>query len=283
VTRILEALDFPLFTFADGGVITVGSVAVFLVILTLSFVVSRAVQRVMVQAMRRGGGFDEGSISTARRLTHYLIILIGAGVALQMIGVSLTAVFAAGAVVAVGVGFALQNILQNFVSGVILLAERSITENDVLEVDGQMILIQRIGARTTVARTREDEELIIPNSILVQSTVTNYTLSDSAYRIRAKVGVAYGTDEDLAERALVRAGESVPSRLESRAPAVLLLEFGDSSVVWEVSVWAEDPWQAKATRSDLNKAIARVFREEGITIAFPQLDVHFPEGAPARS
>ena len=278
--RVQEVLDTQLFQVA-GGTITVASLLTFVLILLLSYWVSRLVQGVVLRTLRRGGVEDEGTLSTVRRLTHYAVLLTGLAVALQAVGISLAAVFAAGAVVAVGVGFALQNILQNFVSGVILLAERSITERDVLEVDGQMILVEKIGARATVARTREDEQLIIPNSTLVQSTVTNYTLSDSSYRIRSRVGVAYESDMDRVERTLIEAARSVAGREESRDPVVFLIEFGDSTVVWEASIWAEDPWAARLTRSDLNKAIWKAFREAGITIAFPQLDVHVRSQGPA--
>jgi small-conductance mechanosensitive channel len=203
------------------------------------------------------------------------VVLVGLGVGLQTVGINLGALFAAGAVVAVAVGFAMQNILQNFVSGVILLAERSITESDVLEVDGRIVRVVKMGTRATVARTRDDEEIIIPNSMLVQSSVTNYTLGDSLYRIRAQVGVAYESHMPDVMEVLRAAGESVPNRVLEKDPIVLLLEFGDSSVVFEASIWAEDPWAARVTRSALNMAIWHHLKEAGITIAFPQVDVHF--------
>ncbi len=178
------------------------------------------------------------------------------------------------------VGFAMQNILQNFVSGVILLAERSITESDVLEVDGRVVRVVRMGTRATVARTRDEEEIIIPNSSLVQSSVTNYTLGDSLYRVRAKVGVAYATDLEHATKVLLEAGASIPNRVLEKDPIVLLLEFGSSSIDFELSIWAVDPWAARVTRSDLNMAIWRHLKEAGITIAFPQLDVHFDGDPP---
>ena len=204
------------------------------------------------------------------------------GVGLQTIGIQLGALFAAGAVVAVALGFAMQNILQNFVSGVILLAERSITESDILEVDGRIVQVKKMGTRATVARTRDEEEIIIPNSMLVQSSVTNYTLGDHLYRIRAKVGVAYGSDMDQVMEVLRAPEHSVQERVLDRDPIVLLLEFGSSSVDFEVSIWAEDPWAARLIRSALNMAIWRHLKEDGITIAFPQLDVHFdPAGGEA--
>jgi small-conductance mechanosensitive channel len=203
------------------------------------------------------------------------VILVGLGVAIQTVGINLGALFAAGAVVAVAVGFAMQNILQNFVSGVILLAERSITELDVLDVEGRVVRVVRMGPRATVVRTRDDEEIIVPNSTLVQSSVTNYTLRDSLYRIRTTVGVAYGSDMDRVTEVLRQAGEAMPNRVPDKDPVVLLLDFGNSSVVFEVSIWEQDPWAARVTRSKLNMTIWNKHKEAGITIAFPQLDVHF--------
>ncbi len=270
---VRDLANYELFVLA-GSPVTLASIGSFVLIVLVAFWVSKVLQRVVSKALTRGGVRQEGTIATVRKLLHYAVLLVGLAVALQTVGISLATLFAAGAFVAVGVGFALQNILQNFVSGVIILAERSITERDVLEVEGEMIRVEKIGARSTVARTREDNELIIPNSILVQSTVVNYTLTDPAYRVRTSVGVSYGSDMNQVEGTLKRAASTVPGRLESHEPAVLLLEFGDSSVVWEASIWTADPWRARFVRSALNKAIWDALKEDGITIAFPQLDVH---------
>ncbi len=272
-------LDFRLFE-VGGTVVTGASVVTFLVILLVTFSVSRALQRVLARLLVRGGLHREDTLATTRRLLHYTVLLVGFAVALQTIGISLTTVFAAGAVAAVAIGFALQNILQNFVSGVILLAERSITETDVLEVEGKVVRVVRMGARATVARTREDEELIIPNSILVQSTVKNLSLTDEVYRVRGRVGVSYDSDMAIVEEVLMAAARALPNRLESKEPAVMLLDFGDSSVVWEASIWAEDPWQSAIMSSELNKAIWFALKKAGITIAYPQLDLHVIGGLP---
>jgi small-conductance mechanosensitive channel len=272
--RALALANFPIITLA-GTDVTFVSILTFLFILIVSVWLSRILRRVSESWLRARGMDEEGTISTANRLLHYLVMLVGLGVGLQTMGFNLGALFAASAVVAVAVGFAMQNILQNFVSGVILLAERSITEADVLEVDGRIVRVVKMGTRATVARTRDEEEIIIPNSNLVQSSVTNYTLGDSLYRIRGKVGVAYDSDMNRVIEVLMAAGQSVPDRVMDKNPIILLLEFGDSSVVFEVSIWAEDPWAARVTRSALNMAIWKHLKEANLTIAFPQLDVHF--------
>jgi potassium efflux system protein len=278
VTAIGDGLEFRLFE-VGGTVITGASVATFFVVILASFWISRVIQKIAVGLMHRSGLAHEGTVATTRRLLHYAVMIVGVAVALQSIGISLATVFAAGAVAAVAIGFALQNILQNFVSGLILLGERSIKETDVLEVEGSTVRVIRMGARATVARTREEEELIIPNSTLVQSTVKNLTLTDQVYRVRTRVGVSYSSDMHKVEEVLTATAARLENREPSRDPVVFMIEFGDSSVVWETSVWAADPWRAPLTRSDLNKAVWWALKDAGITIAFPQVDVHFDPGS----
>jgi len=280
-TRLDGWANHRLFTLSGVDVNAVSILTVILILL-VSVWVSRILRRVAEGWLRVRGVGEPGTIATTKKLLHYAVMVTGIGVAIQTIGIDLSTVFAAGAVVAVALGFALQNILQNFVSGVILLAERSITESDVLEVDGRIVKVERMGTRATVARTRDEEEIIIPNSMLVQSSVTNYTLGDSLYRVRSRVGVAYGSDMAKVTQVLLEAGASVAERVQEKDPLVLLLEFGNSSVDFEVSIWAEDPWRARVTRSNLNTAVWDHLKAAGITIAFPQLDVHFDQGGGPR-
>lgn len=279
VAAFQSVLDVRLFE-VGGTTVTVASVVTFVLLVIATFWVSRLIQGVVGRMLTRGGVRQQGTVSLVQRGVHYLVLVSGVAVALQTIGISLATVFAAGAVVAVAIGFALQNILQNFVSGVILLAERSIKETDILEVNGRVIQVEKIGTRATVARTRSDEQMIIPNSELVQSLVTNYTLQDSLYRVVTEVGVSYGSDMARVREALVAAAAGVSGRAAVKDPVVQMREFGDSSVVFAVSIWTDDPWHALHVRSDLNEAIWFGLKDAGITIAFPQVDVHFPGGAP---
>ena len=271
--NLAQILNQQLFELS-GTSVTPASILTFAVIVLVSYWISAAVQRVVARMLTRSGFKDPGTISTIRKLLHYAILLVGFAVGMQTVGISLASIFAAGAVVAVAVGFALQNVLQNFVSGIILLAERSITERDVLQVEGRQVVVEKLGTRATVARTLDDDEIIIPNSVLVQSTVTNLTLADDLQRIRARVGVAYGSDMDQVQSVLCDAGRTVEAREMAHEPQALLIEFGDSSVVWEVSIRSSDPWSARRIRSELNMAIWRHLQAAGIVIAFPQLDLH---------
>ena len=268
------ALDVPLFTLA-GTPVTLATLVVFAAIVAATWLLSFLIGKAVARAFKLRGVTDEGTVEVFRRLLHYAILATGLAIGLQTVGINLAALFAAGAFLAIGLGFAMQNIMQNFVSGLILLAERSITPGDVLQIEGRFVRVQKLGIRATIARSLDEEEIIVPNSVIVQSTVTNYTLKDSLYRLRCVVGVTYGSDMNLVRETLARTAESVSWRVADKEPVVLLTEFGSSSVDWEVSVWMDDPWRVRKARSELNQAIWWALQEAGITIAFPQLDVHF--------
>jgi len=268
----LSRYDLPLFEIGGTPVTVVTLVAAALVI-TVTYAFSLLLRRIAGRALRKKSG-NEGEVRAVLRILHYAVMAVGVSIALSTSGINLGALFAAGAVFAVAVGFAMQNIAQNFVSGVILLVERVIKPGDVLEVEGAMVKVEHIGLRTTIAKTLDDEELVIPNATIVQNTVKNYTLRDPHYRVRVRVGVAYGSDMELVKRTLESVAGPVEWRCPEPEPRILLVEFGASSVDWEVSVWTEDPWRVKQWRSDLHLRIWRALAAQGITIAFPQLDVH---------
>ena len=220
---------------------------------------------------------DRRTVGTATSLVRYAVLIVGFTAALQTAGIDLTTLFAAGAIFAIAVGFAMQSIIQNFVAGVILLAERTIKPGDVLEVEGQVVRVENMGIRSTIARSRDGEELIIPNNILVQSTVKNYTLADARYRMQVSVGVVYGSDMALVRRTLAEAAEKVAEiwGVTDPAPLVVMAGFGDNAVEFKVAIWMSDPWEWLAAVNELHEAIWWALREKEIVIAFPQLDVHF--------
>jgi len=243
-------------------------------VIVATFVLSGMAQRGVRRAMSRRGPADEGRIAVTNKLLHYAALFVGFGVAFHTMGLNLSALFAAGAIFAVGLGFAMQNIAQNFVSGIILLAERAITPGDVLEVDGQIVKVLRMGIRATIARSRDGEDAIIPNSLLVQSVVKNFTLDDAAYRVRTEVGVIYGSDMKVVRETLEEVAERNNSGEPHYEAQVLMLRFGNSSVDFEVAIWMDDPWFARRRLSQLNEEIWEAFQQKGIVIAFPQLDLH---------
>jgi len=273
VEGLVPALDVVLFQIGDTTV-TLATAVVMLLIVGLTMICSRVVGKWFDRMSRRRSADGRTAAATAR-LIHYAILITGFGIAAHTAGIDLTALFAAGAIFGVIIGFAMQNIASNFISGVILMAERSIKPGDIVDVDGTIVRIRELGIRSTIGRTRNEEDLIIPNANLVQSTVKNYTLKDSLYRVDAPVGVSYSSDMALVRKTLETTAAGIPWRNRSMEPAVLMTEFGSSSVNFEVSVWIDDPWRVRSLRSQLNEAIWDSLQAEGITIAFPQLDVHF--------
>lgn len=270
-------LDYRLFTLGDSPV-RVSTLLVLLLVLVAAYWASRGIQRAIRRVLRTRGIVDVGTTELVLRLVHYGIMAVAIAVGLQTVGIQLAALFAAGAIFAIAVGFAMQNIAENFVSGLILVGERSIKPGDVLEVDGRVVRVVRMGIRSTVARTRNDEDIIIPNSKLVGDTVKNFTLRDSIYRIRSQVGVVYSSDPRHVMATLERVAEGLEWRDRAYPPQVVLTEFGDSSVQFEVRIWVNDPWRATGLESALNEAVWYALKKEGITIAFPQLDVHLDPG-----
>jgi potassium-dependent mechanosensitive channel len=273
----LQKIDFdfdtPLFDLA-GATITPTSLIVFAVVVLFFYAASRLARRGLREVILRRFARDRGSAEAVGRLAEYVILFIGLATAFRAIGIKMSALAAAGAVFAVAIGFAMQNIMQNFVSGIILLMERSIKPGDVLEVDGEIIQVKETGIRSTIAQTLDLEDLIIPNSILVQSTVKNFTLKDSRYRLGATVGVGYGSDMQRGMEVLARAAEGLPGRLTTIPPTVQMTEFAASSVNFRVHVFVDQPWRRNQYLSDLNQAIWFALKDAGIVIAFPQVDIH---------
>lgn len=272
-----DILDYPLHTSGVGRV-TVATLVALVVMLVLSWWFARAMERALDRAMRRRGVRDEGSIRSIGRLIYYFVLALGFGVSLSTAGLSLSSVFAAGAVFAVGIGLAFQSLAENFVSGIFLLFDQSITSGDVLEVDGKVVRVLEMRMRTTVARTRDEEDLIIPNSVLLQNTVKNYSLKDSTYRLIVTVGVSYDSDMAVVKQVLEKAGAETPERIPDRAARAELLEFADSAVVWRLLIWIADPWRAVAIQCAVNERIWWAFREAGVGIPYPQVDVHLKDG-----
>ena len=273
IYKALETINFRL---ADigGRSLTLGTVIVALLTVIAAYGVSWLAQRGVARALDTK---DQGSVHVVSRLLHYVIIGVGFSIALETAGVELRALFAAGAVFAVGIGFAMQNIVQNFVSGVILLVEHSIRPGDVLDIEGRQVRVIEMGVRSTRVRSRDDEILIVPNSTLVQSTVRSYTLMDTLCRVRVTVGVTYDSDMTVVRATLEEAARTFTARSQTKAPLVMLINFSPSSVDWEVSIWIEDPWQLRPSGSLLREAVWNAFAAREIRMAYPQLDVHFDE------
>lgn len=276
---IAHAVRVELFHIA-GTPITLVSLLTALVLVVGAARLSRVMQRTIERALDARQLDDPGTRALLTRLSHYGLMAVAIALAMQTLGFDLGSLFAAGAIFAVGIGFAMQTIAQNFVSGVILLLERSIRPGDILRVGGRIVRVEHMGIRSTVVRTLDDEDLIVPNSSLVQDTVSNLTFNERRIRVRVLVGVHYDSDMALVEQVLSRVGQSFPHRIPAQPAVAQLRDFGASSVDWELSVWVADPWSLDRAAADLRMRIWNAFKDDGVVIAYPQVDVHLVDGTP---
>ncbi len=217
---------------------------------------------------------DQGAGDAIKKLLHYFLILLGFLVSLSLVGIDAKSFFVFGGALGIGIGFGLQNIVNNFISGLILLFERPIKIGDMVVVENESGRVRKIGLRSTVIETFDRAELIVPNSQFISQKVTNWTFSNPLARIRISVGAAYGTDIPLVLGILKEVALANPLVLKSPQPLALFVRFGESSLDFELHVWIADVADRLSVTSELGQAIAGSFRDAGIEIPFPQREVH---------
>jgi small-conductance mechanosensitive channel len=217
---------------------------------------------------------DRGVRDSIKKLLHYAILALGVLMALSLAGIELKNFAVLAGALGIGIGFGLQNIVNNFVSGLILLFERPIKIGDMVVLDGEWGTVRKIGLRSTTVETFDQSEVIVPNSLLVSEKVTNWTLSNEQCRIVVPVGVAYGSDVEKVLHILYASAQTHPNVLDNPPPSAIFTAFGASSLDFELRVWAKSVAERLIIKNDLLLYIDRRFREEDIEIPFPQRDLH---------
>jgi small-conductance mechanosensitive channel len=247
-------------------------------VLLAAFWISGTTQRYLVRRLQRQDTGGAQAIQSYRRIVQAVVWVIGGAIALHTLGIDLTHMFTAGGLFAVALAFAMKDLAENLVSGLLLRLGGEIKHGDVLRTeDGEIVQVKKIGSRTSIVRTKEEADRIIPNAALAQNAISNYTHGDSLYRLETTVGVAYESDLRKVRTTLETVCEHLDWKSAQKQPLIQLLDFGDSSVVYRVLVWIEDPWISGRLRSELNEAIWWALKDVGIVIAFPQLDVHIAQ------
>jgi small-conductance mechanosensitive channel len=277
----INAAGIPLLWTAPVPGISLSLVQLFLLIALLVgvFWFSSRTKRFLFNRFLVKSGLDRSLQYAIAQIVSNLVLVIGIFIVLENTGIHLGALTVFAGAVGVGVGFGLQNIASNFISGLVILAERPITIGDRVEVAGIVGQVQQIRARSTVILTNDNIAMIVPNTKFIDSPVTNWTYGDPRVRFRVPIGVAYGSDVKKVSEALIAAGASNPHVLEHPAPSVFLKEFGESSINFELVVWSSEmSHRPSRFKSDLNFAIEEKLREAGIEIPFPQRDVHIRSG-----
>lgn len=277
-----EILDMLRKNLVSLGDVTITPAVLITVVLILlgAFWVSRLLRGMLRRNVFRRTHLNIGVQESILRILHYIIMLLGVFIAVQQIGVDLTTLAAISAVLMVGIGLGLQNITSNFISAIILLFERPVQVGDFVEVSGIQGRIRAIKTRSSVVETLDNVSIIVPNSNFITDNVTNWSYRDSKVRIHVFVGVSYGSDVDLVAETLLRVSRSHEEVLLNPEPAIQFLEFADSTLNFDLLVWINDASRQYSIRSDLNFAVVKAFREQGITIAFPQRDLHIRSAVP---
>jgi small-conductance mechanosensitive channel len=238
-----------------------------------------ALRRYFVRRLLQRTRFEPPLQFAIARIGGYAFIALGFYIALQMVGLNLTSLAVVAGAVGVGIGFGMQNIVHNFVSGLIILAERPIAIGDRIEVGGVAGQVTQIRLRSTTVLTNDNIAYIVPNSDFITHTVTNWSHGDSKVRIRLKVSAAYGTEPAFLERLLLEVALAHPKVLRDPAPSVFFCGFGDSALEFELGVWTvEMTSQPRRFKSELFFAIEKTLRENRIEIPFPQRDLHLRSG-----
>jgi small-conductance mechanosensitive channel len=225
---------------------------------------------------------DVGAREAMTTITGYVGFVVAALIGLTIAGVSFSNLAIVAGALSLGIGFGLQNIVNNFVSGIILLFERPIKAGDWIVTGTTEGYVKKIRVRSTEVQTFDRSEVIVPNSELVANQVTNWTLRDKYGRIKIDVGVAYGSDTELVKKLLESVTEDVPEIVHNRSTLpvkVLFLGFGESTLDFQLRFYIFDIGYILDVKSELHFAIDKAFRENDIEIAFPQRDIHIKSGA----
>lgn len=261
------------FTIQDTKV-TVGSIIWAILIFYLIICTSWTIRTTLETEYYPKKNIEPGVGISINRLIYYSFICLAIAIAMCIMGISFQSLTVIIGALGVGIGFGLQNIVNNFASGLILLFERSIKVGDIVVVGGTWGTVKHLGLRATVIQTFANAEMIVPNSDLVASTVNNWTMTNRRTRFSVNVGVAYGTDPKMVKQILLDIANAHKNVLKDPAPAVVFTEFGDSSLNFELRCWVADINNHWSTQDDLMYEVDRKFKENNIEIPFPQRDLY---------
>ncbi|WP_111307514.1 mechanosensitive ion channel family protein [Confluentibacter sediminis] len=245
-----------------------------LVVITVIFITTLVLRLVLKVITRKLPEEDKGKFNVVYGYFRWLVYLFILLITLNAVGVDITAVFAASAALMIGVGLALQTLFQDIISGIFILIDQTVHVGDIIEIDGKIGRVEEIKLRTTRAVTRDNRVLIIPNHLYLENSLYNWTQNGSTTREFVEVGVAYGSDVHLVRKLLTQAASTHPEVLAEPEVVVQFANFGDSSLDFKVIFTLSDSFTANMPKSDIRFEIDRLFRENNISIPFPQRDIH---------
>lgn len=275
-----EFMSFNIIPEFKGFSLSFLDVIIIIIIFTASRFVINIFRLYIANRFKDNPDFDEGTRYVYVQLAKYIIYTIALVVSLQVVGFDLSILLAGSAALLIGFGFGVQDIFRDMVSGLLLLFEGTIKVGDIIRVSNSnagepmVARVLKINVRTTKIESRDGNTLIIPNSMLTQNQVENWSFGSDLTRFNIKVGVAYGSNTELVKELLKQATLSHPEVNKTQPIIVRLLDFGDSALQMEVLFWADQTWQVELHKSDIRFEIDRLFRQHGVEIPFPQRTMH---------
>jgi small-conductance mechanosensitive channel len=276
VTRwFSEVWNMELFS-SSGSPVRLSQIVVAFAVLVIGILVGRRIASVIGSRLQKSGRFNRSTAYLLQRLTFYVLVVLITLIALPIAGIPVTIFTVMGGAVAIGVGFGAQNLFNNLISGIIIMIEQPIRVGDIVEVQGGQGRVEEISNRCVRVRRSDGIDVLIPNSFFLEQPVVNWTHSDSDIRGEVPVGVAYGSPTTQVRDLIRQAADEHPEIRKDPPPIVLYEEFGDNSLNFRLLFWTpvSRPMDLRRIRSDLHFRIDDLFRAAGITIAFPQRDLH---------
>jgi small-conductance mechanosensitive channel len=267
-----QVRSYELFRFGSFH-ITVENIVATIVTISVTILVLWILKKVLFRK-KNMSKLKEGNLFSLYQVIKYIAWIIAILSILDSFGVKLNVLLASSAALLVGMGFGLQTVFNDFVSGIILLFEGSTKVGDILEVDGDVIKIKRIGLRTSEGINRDDIIVILPNSKITSNKVINWSHQSKKTRFRIKVGVAYGSDVDLVIKLLIESALEQEHITDKESVIARFIDFGNSSLDFELLFYSTNIFRIENVKSDIRRTINQKFTENGITIPFPQMDVY---------
>jgi len=265
-----DILNYKL-SFSDDISITIKGILFVILVIVFTTILLKVIKRILTRNLPKE---DRPKFDTVFSYGKWIVYIVFLLITLHIIGFNVTGIFAASAALLIGVGLALQTLFQDIISGIFILIDQTVHVGDIIELDGKVGRVEEIKLRTTRAVTIDNKVLVIPNHLYLTNSLYNWTQNGTLTRESVKVGVAYGSDIQLVKKLLLEVANSHPKVIKIPEPVVIFTEFADSALNFKLIFTLNDSFKATFPKSDIRFEIDRLFRENNITIPFPQRDIH---------
>ncbi len=263
--------------FSSGNnAVKLNQIIVALIVIIFGATISKIATRLLGRRLKLSKHIDTSTAYVIQKIVFYILLFVLTFISLSIAGIPITIFTVLGGALAIGVGFGAQNLFNNLISSFIILFEQPIRIDDIVEIDNQQGRIEEIGTRRVRIKRVDGVDLLVPNSFFLEKIVTNWTLSNQDVRGEVEVGIAYGSDTQLASKLVHTIATEHPRVNKSPEPIVLFNDFGNSALKFSLLFWASvtSPMDLRTITSDIRYSVDKAFRENGVVIAFPQQDVH---------